>query len=55
MKTLLFTNWHVMRWVRLVFPYFYLQSLYSERMDVHWFGLFFFVQVIFNLGCGKWL
>ncbi|QIH39973.1 hypothetical protein G7A72_14610 [Flavobacterium sp. Sr18] len=53
MKTLLFTNWHIMRWVRLVFALFLFAQAYilKEWMFIG-FGLFFFIQVIFNFGCG---
>lgn len=53
MKALLFTNWHVMRWVRLVFALFLFAQAYilKEWMFIG-FGLFFLIQVIFNLGCG---
>ena len=53
MKKLLFTNWHTMRWVRLAFSLFLLAQAFilREWMFVA-FGLFFFIQVIFNLGCG---
>lgn len=54
MKDLLFKNWHLMRWVRLVFAIFLFAQAYLLR---EWmfiaFGLFFFIQVIFNLGCGS--
>jgi hypothetical protein len=53
MKQLLFTNWHVMRWIRLAFSIFLFAQAYLIR---EWFfvlfGLFFLFQVIFNLGCG---
>jgi hypothetical protein len=53
MKQLLFTNWHLMRWVRLAFSIFLFTQAYLIR---EWFfvvfGLFFLFQVIFNLGCG---
>jgi hypothetical protein len=53
MKIALFTNWHFMRWVRLVFAVF----LFSQAVILRdWmfvvFGIFFLIQVIFNLGCG---
>ncbi|MFV8322838.1 hypothetical protein [uncultured Flavobacterium sp.] len=54
MKVLLFTNWHVMRWVRLVFALFLFAQAYilKEWMFIG-FGLFFLIQVVFNLGCGS--
>ncbi|MFE3869070.1 hypothetical protein ACFX5E_13455 [Flavobacterium sp. LS2P90] len=52
MKELLFSNWHVMRWVRLAFALFLFVQAYILR---EWmfivFGGFFFFQVLFNLGC----
>jgi hypothetical protein len=53
MKIALFTNWHFMRLVRLAFAVF----LFSQAVILRdWmfviFGLFFLIQVIFNLGCG---
>ena len=53
LKDLLFTNWHVMRWVRLAFSLFlFTQAFILREWMFIAFGLFFFVQVIFNLGCG---
>ena len=54
MKEVLFSNWHFMRWVRLVFALFlfYQAFLLQEWMFVA-FGFFFMLQVIFNLGCGS--
>lgn len=53
MKALLFANWSVMRWVRLVFSLFLFAQAYilKEWMFIG-FGLFLLIQVIFNLGCG---
>jgi len=53
MKQLLFTNWHLRRWVRLAFAIF----LFTQAYVLHeWmliiFGLFFLIQVVFNMGCG---
>jgi len=54
MKELLFTNWHIMRFVRLAFALFLFAQAYILR---EWmfivFGLFFLIQVIFNLGCSS--
>lgn len=54
MKAVLFRNWHLMRWVRLAFALFlfYQAFLLKEWMFIS-FGLFFMIQVIFNLGCGS--
>jgi hypothetical protein len=53
MKTLLCTNWHLMRWIRLAFALFLLGEAYATR---EWFfivfGLFFLLQALFNWGCG---
>lgn len=53
MIKLLFTNWHIMRWIRLAIALFLFVQAYSTK---EWyfiaFGLFFLFQVIFNLGCG---
>ncbi len=53
MKQLLFTNWHIMRWLRLAFALFLFSQAYTTQ---EWFfiifGLFFLFQVVFNLGCG---
>jgi hypothetical protein len=53
MKELFFNNWHAMRWVRLTFSLFLFAQAYilKEWMFIA-FGLFFLIQVIFNLGCG---
>ncbi|EKT3956292.1 hypothetical protein AAIP55_001519 [Flavobacterium psychrophilum] len=54
MKDILFLNWHLMRWVRLVFAIFLFGQAYTTGQ---WafiaIGLFFLVQVIFNLGCSQ--
>lgn len=53
MKRLLFTNWHIMRWARLIIALFlFLQAYLLKEWMFIGFGLFFFVQVIFNFGCG---
>ncbi|PWA07187.1 hypothetical protein [Flavobacterium psychrotolerans] len=53
MKVQLFTNWHLMRWVRLTFALFlFIQAIVLREWMFITFGLFFFIQVIFNLGCG---
>ncbi len=53
MKTLIFTNWHLMRWIRLAFALFLFGEAYATR---EWFfivfGLFFMLQALFNWGCG---
>ena len=53
MINLLFTNWHLMRWVRLAFSLFLFGQAYITG---EWFfiafSLFFLLQTVFNLGCG---
>lgn len=52
MKIQLFTNWHLMRWVRLAFALFlFAQAVVLREWMFIAFGLFFFIQVIFNMGC----
>mgnify|MGYP003385643801 FL=1 len=54
MKQLLFTNWHLMRWVRLAFALFlFAQAYITHEWFFLAFGLFFLFQMIFNLGCGS--
>jgi hypothetical protein len=52
MKQLLFTNWHLMRFIRLAFAIFLFYNAYETQQ---WFfiafGSFFLFQVIFNIGC----
>lgn len=53
MKNLLLTNWHFMRWVRLAFAIFLFNQAYVLRdWTFVFFGAFFLIQVIFNMGCG---
>ena len=53
MKNLLFTNWHLMRFVRLAIALFLFSQAYVLKDWIFvGIGLFFFVQVIFNIGCG---
>lgn len=53
MKNLLFTNWHLMRFVRLAIALFLFGQAYIlKQWGFVAIGLFFFVQVIFNFGCG---
>ena len=53
MKNIMFRNWHLMRFVRLVFAFFLFYQAYETQ---EWFfiafGLFFLIQAVFNLGCG---
>ena len=53
MKQLFFTNWHLMRWLRLAFALFlFVQAYITHEWFFIAFGLFFLFQAIFNLGCG---
>ena len=54
MKETFFRNWYFMRWIRLAFALFlfYQAFLLKEWMFVV-FGLFFTIQVIFNIGCSS--
>ena len=53
MKNLLLTNWHLMRWVRLAFAIFLFNQAYVLReWTFVFFGAFFLIQVVFNMGCG---
>ena len=53
MKKMLFTNWHIMRVIRLVFA---IGSSYdviaTEQYFFLLFALFFLLQAIYNTGCG---
>lgn len=53
MKNKLFSNWHVMRWVRLVFAGFLFANAYETRQWIFVpMGIFFLLQALFNWGCG---
>lgn len=53
MKQILFTNWHITRWVRLSFALFlFAQAYITQDWFFILFGIFFFVQAIFNFGSG---
>ena len=53
MKQLLFTNWQVMRWIRLAFALFlFFQAYTTHEWFFIVFGVFFLAQALFNLGCG---
>ena len=52
MKQLLFTNWHTMRWIRLVIGFFFAQQAIQLQEGLFGFiALFFLFQALFNLGC----
>jgi hypothetical protein len=53
MKQVLFTNWHAMRWIRLVIGLFFIQQ--AIQFHEFLFGVmaaFFLFQAVFNTGCG---
>lgn len=53
MKTLIFSNWHAMRWIRLGIAVFFVQQAIQYQQFMFGFvSLFFFFQALFNLGCG---
>lgn len=54
MKELLFTNWHIARWIRVVFAFFlFAQAYVTQQWFFIAFGLFFLAQGILNLGCAN--
>lgn len=54
MKHILFTNWHLMRIVRLAFAIFlFVQAYVTFEWFFIVFGLFFLIQAVFNTGCGS--
>jgi hypothetical protein len=53
MKRILFTHWHLMRFVRLGLAVFlFVQAYVIKEWFFIAFGFFFLFQAIFNLGCG---
>lgn len=54
MKYSIFSNWHLMRYVRLGFALFlFFQAYKTQELFFVAFGLFFAFQAVFNLGCGS--
>ena len=54
MKHILFTNWHLMRIVRLAIAIFlFVQAYVTFEWFFIVFGLFFLIQAVFNTGCGS--
>lgn len=52
MKNLLFTNWHFMRIIRLVFGIFLIfQAVETHQWLFLIFAAFFLFQALFNQGC----
>jgi hypothetical protein len=53
MKRLLLTNWHAMRWIRLVIGLVLIQQAVQYQQLIFGFmAAFFLFQAIFNNGCG---
>lgn len=53
MKQLLFTNWHLMRFIRLAFGVFLIfQGIETRQWFFFGFAGFFLFQALFNQGCG---
>lgn len=53
MKKLLFTNWHLMRWVRLIFSVgIAFHAITTYQYFFLFFAAFFLIQAIFDTGCG---
>ncbi len=52
MKNILFTNWNIMRIIRLAFAIvLFTQAAQKFEWYLIIFGLFFLVQAVFNFGC----
>lgn len=52
MKHLLFTNWHLIRIIRLIFGMFLiLQAMETRQWIFIVFAAFFLFQAVFNQGC----
>lgn len=53
MKQLLFTNWHLMRFIRLIFGIFLIFQAFETHQWVFFgFAAFFLFQALLNQGCG---
>jgi len=54
MKKILFTNWHLMRWIRLVLSIaIATHSIKTEQYFFLFFAFFFLIQALFDTGCGS--
>jgi uncharacterized membrane protein HdeD (DUF308 family) len=54
MKKLLFTNWHLMRWVRFILAFAIgFHAIATEDYFFLFFALFFLIQALFDTGCGS--
>lgn len=52
MKQILLTNWHSMRWIRLVIGLFFLlQAIQYREILFGFIAAFFIFQSVFNSGC----
>lgn len=52
MKQLLFKNWHLMRFIRLIFGIFLIfQGIETHQWFFFGFAGFFLFQSLFNFGC----
>jgi hypothetical protein len=52
MKQLLLTNWHSMRWIRLIIGLFLIQQAIQYQQPIFGFmAAFFLFQALFNSGC----
>jgi hypothetical protein len=52
MKRLLLTNWHAMRWIRLIIGLFLIQqAIQYQQLIFGFMAAFFLFQAIFNTGC----
>ena len=53
MKKIFFTNWHAMRWIRLVIGLFFVQqAIQFQELMLGFVAVFFLFQSVFNTGCG---
>ncbi len=54
MKKLLFTNWHLMRLVRLILAFgIAFHAVSTENYFFLFFAFFFLIQALFDTGCGS--
>jgi hypothetical protein len=52
MKAILFTNWHFMRWLRLVLALIMIvQAFIVKDIVLGIIGLLFVLSALFNIGC----
>ena len=54
MKKMLFTNWHIMRVIRLILAGgISYHAIATEHYFFLLFALFFLLQAVYNTGCGS--